>query len=168
MAGPTKKTPRPPLPAPVTGSALLAFVGVHVSYEVESVGAAVYVLRRHSVDQPEHRFAVEGLLLHARNLHEFLATDLASRKFRTTVVGIDACPNWIPQRIFDRTTLVAVHRMLAHVSSDRISGTGVMWRSGLIGSKTADVVEAWTSQLPAGSERTRIERACRYLRSALP
>src|SRR5262245_59193778 len=145
-----KRTHRPPL----GGLGLSDYIEEHIAYEVESVGAAWMVAFGSQKGTAERRCAVEALLLHLRNLHDFFARSERSKK--GDILAIDACPQWPCVEILSKGDRDRCKALLAHPTIDRIRGSGHDLPLTDLVVRSLDVAGRWAELLPDGSAKQTV------------
>lgn len=116
------------MPAPFTPKRIA--LG-HVAYEVSmcaETAARVYLYSHDATlaDGVAKNACLESMLLHVRNLDDFLNT--TTRKFKSDLIAVEFTPSWKPspedaaQRLLDRRSIINQH--LSHLTWERATNTG--------------------------------------------
>lgn len=145
--------------APLTGTVLLDYIGEHVAYELESIAAGLVVLGRCEIPSPEERCGVESFLVHARNLDDFFSRSDSTPGVRDTdVLAVDVA-GWTPSAVLSIQERMAIDKMLAHLTTNRVALRGRGWPTGDIAKRVIGAALPWSELLPNGAARGRIRAA---------
>jgi len=103
----------------------------HIAYEVEmlaltsrellarGVADLSLMLTPSDADRLLNNILVESLLLHARNIDDFL-TCTHKRRREGDVVAVDYNDGWVPSRVLAASVRTLINRRVAHVTLDRL------------------------------------------------
>ena len=124
----------------------------HLTYEVRMLLVSARLLTQETAPRDEHRVALEAFLLHARLLHEFLAT---GRKKTDDLRAHHYAPDWpdvapsIAPELEEDGTYEALHKWLAHLTTRRLDvKVGRSWPVRELGDDLARRLAAWVKAVP--------------------